>query len=58
MSGLVDRAFATQTAYVHCALGLSKQAQAMTSLNTHLMGVRQVQLPMHGPPSHFVTWHN
>lgn len=43
VSSLVDRAFATQTAYVHCADSLSKQMQAMTSLNNHLMNVCQVQ---------------
>ncbi|CAL5221225.1 g3377 [Coccomyxa viridis] len=41
VSGLVDRAFATQTAYVHAAHSLSKQTQALTSLNAHLMSVRQ-----------------
>ena len=55
VSGLVDRAFATQTAYVHAAHSLSKQAQALTSLNAHLMSVRQVRfwhgLPIH-PPYH------
>ena len=49
VSGLVDRAFATQTAYVHCAHGLSKQAQALTSLNTHLMSVRQVLFLLSAP---------
>ena len=43
VSALVDRAFATQTAYVHCVHSLSKQAQAMSSLNSHLMTVRQVR---------------
>lgn len=43
VSSLVDRAFATQAAYVQCAASLSKQMQALTSLNTHLMNVCQVQ---------------
>ena len=52
MGSLVDRAFATQTAYVHCAHNLSRQAQALTSLNSHLVSVRQVrqQLPQVCPP--------
>ena len=49
VSALVDRAFATQTAYVHCAHSLSKQAQAMSSLNSHLMTVRQVCAPCKSP---------
>ena len=50
VSALVDRAFATQTAYVHCAHSLSKQARAMSSLNSHLMTVRQVCAPCTSPP--------
>ena len=49
MSSLVDRAFATQTAFVRCADSLSKQMQALTSLNTHLMNVCQVQHSPQGP---------
>ena len=50
VSALVDRAFATQTAYVHCAHSLAKQARAMSSLNSHLMTVRQVRAPCTPPP--------
>ena len=61
VSGLVDRAFATQTAYVHCAHSLSKQMQALTSLNAHLMDVRQVQSSQKVGPFSFVFmwsyWH-
>lgn len=42
VSSLVDRAFAAQTAYVHCAHGLAKQARAAAALSAHLMTVRQV----------------